>query len=216
MEEQSLISALKTADGRQVSINEVLALRPAFVIGADPRSDLQLVGEGVASSHAIITRSGVEYRIAPRFPNTVVHLNGNPVRMPARLSSGDSLQLGSVQFTFAEAEGKSAPAQRGQVILPAVVPPGFPKPAMRPVIESAAPLQGALASRGSVYYPRQEQSGGGMGAVLSGLAVILIVGGVIGYGLFGAAATSVAAGDLTSQFAFKDGNVTVVMFDADW
>lgn len=216
MEEHGLISVLKTSDGRQVSIDEVLANRPAMVIGADARADLQLMGEGVAPSHAVITRSGADYSIAPRFPRTLVHVNNNPVKMPARLSLGDVIRLGSVQVTFAEAEGKPAPAQRGEVILPAVLPSGYAKPVTHPAAGPAAPAQTALASRGTVYYPRREQAGGGAGALLSGLTVLLIVGGVIGYSLFGAAAPSVAAGDLTSQFAYKDGNVTVVMFDADW
>lgn len=217
MEDQALVSVLKTSDGRQVSISDVLASRPAFVIGSDARTDLQLIGEGVAPSHALITRSGADYSIAPRFPTTAVHLNGKPVKLPARLTVGDTIQLGSVQISFVQAVGKAAAVQHGQVILPAVLPPGHAK-AIPPVASTPAVFnRSPVASGKEIYYPRREQAGGtGAGALLSGLAVLLIVGGMIGYSLFSGGTTSVAAGDLTSQFAFKDGNVTIVMFDADW
>jgi FHA domain len=217
MEDQSLVSVLKTSDGRQVSISEVLANRPAFIIGSDGRTDLQLIGEGVAPSHALISRSGADYTIAPRFPTTAVYLNNKPIKLPARLSVGDTVQIGSVQISFAQMEGRSAPVLHVQVILPAVLPPGHAK-AIAPVALSPAQLtRSPVASGKEIYYPRREQGGGSSaGALLSGLAVLLIVGGVIGYSLFSGGATSVAAGDLTAQFAFKDGNVTVVMFDADW
>lgn len=201
-------------DGRHINIDDVLNIRPTFVIGSHARADLQLAGEGIAPSHAIITCLDGDYRISPLLPSNTVQVNGKAVKLPMQLSVGDVIRVGAVELSFAQAEGKAAPMKPVHVIMPAVLPTGYPKPAAQPLV---APISSTMAGTGEIYYPRQEQSGGpGIGALLSGLAVILIVGGIIGYGLFGAATPSVAAGDLTSQFAFKDGNVTIVMFDADW
>ncbi|MEZ4670420.1 MAG: FHA domain-containing protein [Anaerolineae bacterium] len=216
MEEQYLVSVLRTADGREIVLNDFFASRPAFVIGTDSRADLQLMGEGIAPSHAIITTSGAHYRIAPRLPHTSVTVNGSQVKMPVALTDGALIQIGSVRLSYALAEWKTLPppAQPVHVILPAVLPKGFPTQDSNTPSSVSTPRR--LAGQGEVYFPRRDDSSGnGFSGMLAGLAVLLVIGGVIGYSLFGTV-TSTAAGDLTAQFAYKDGNVTVVMFDADW
>jgi thiol-disulfide isomerase/thioredoxin len=66
-----------------------------------------------------------------------------------------------------------------------------------------------------IYFPKPEVSRGmSVPALISSMVTVLVVAVVIGYGLVTGSPTSAA--DVTSQYAFKDGHVTVVMFEASW
>src|SRR5256885_634834 len=97
--EKTSVMLLKTADGREANLTEFLALHPAFVIGTDARAGLRLMGAGIESSHAVVTRRDGQYFIAPRVASAKVLLNGRLVTMPTPLNVDDTLQLGVVFLT---------------------------------------------------------------------------------------------------------------------
>ncbi len=69
-----------TIDRREVSVTDVLAQRPAFIIGSDPRGHLVLNEVEVAPAHAsVITKQG-QYFIEPRFPHLEIHVNGSGLK----------------------------------------------------------------------------------------------------------------------------------------
>ena len=209
---------LKTPDGRQANLTEVLASHPAFVIGTDPRANLHLMGVGIEAAHAVIARHDTHYYIVPRVPAAQVSLNGQPVTKPTRFNMGDTLQLGAVSLTVAQSEGMATAAHADSVLLPAVVK-GRPLPIERiaaggAIVTAPAAIK-PFAQPREIYFPKPEVSRGmNLSALISSLVTVLIVTLVIGYGLVNSSPAT--ATDLTSQFAYKDGHVTVVMFDADW
>lgn len=213
--EKTLVTLLKTVDGREVNLTEYLADHPALVIGADKRAGLQVMGAGVEAAHAVVTRRGSNFLISPRVPAARVLLNGQRINLPTRLNVGDTVQLGFQSLTVAQSE-VSAVARVGTVMLPAIVN-GRSLALQSPITASTSmnAVATALDRPREIYFPRQKVSGGmSLSALLSGIITVLVVAVVIGYGLVTSGPAS--ATDITSQFAYKDGHITVVMFDADW
>lgn len=213
--EKTLVTLLKTVDGREVNLTEYLTDHPALVIGADKRAGLQVTGAGVEAAHAVVTRRGSNFLISPRVPAARVLLNGQRINLPTRLNVGDTIQLGFQSLSVAQSE-VSAVARVGTVMLPAIV--NGRSLALQSPITAATSMNAvatALDRPREIYFPRQEVSGGmSLSALLSGIITVLVAAVVIGYGLVTSGPTS--ATDITSQFAYKDGHITVVMFDADW
>ena len=216
--EKTLVTLLKTIDGREVNLTDYLADHPALVIGADKRAGLQVIGAGVEAAHAVVTRRGSNYLIAPRVPAAKVLLNGQRINMPTRLDVGDTVQLGFQSLTVAQSEVSALP-RVGTVLLPAIVNGRSvalqSTTAPNGISAAATAAIPALDRPREIYFPRHEVSSGmSLSALLSGIITVLVVAVVIGYGLV--TSGPISATDLTSQFAYKDGHITVVMFDADW
>ncbi|MBI5669523.1 MAG: hypothetical protein HZC41_16085 [Chloroflexi bacterium] len=223
MEDTVLQAYWITDSGQAVLIDGVLdAGRPAFLIGSDPRSHLRL--ESADASHALVLRRQETYFIQPRLPNVPVLVNGKRISGPTCLLPGDQVQIGEALLRFDQREGKrSAPPPAPQPLLPdkqeverAVVPPRPAPVVTRPAAASLASIPAAPET--VVYYPKPAaQPGPNLGGVLLGLFTLLVIVGVVGYGIVTGLSTDgsvVAAGDL--DFVYNDGNVTVLMFDADW
>jgi hypothetical protein len=74
----------------------------------------------------------------------------------------------------------------------------------------------------NIYFPKSQAQPERMslGTLISSIMVVLVVGAVIGLAMFssrGSVATAMSAESYAQQnFAYQDGNVTLVMFDADW
>ncbi len=218
--EKTLVTLLKTADGREVNLTEFLATHPAFVIGTDARAGLRLIGVGIEPAHAVVTRRDTNYFISPRIPAARVIVNGEPVISPTRLDAGDILQLGAVSLHVAQSENIASTANTGTALLPAAVMgqsvaaiTNTPRDGL--VLGANAATIKSLDQPRQIYFPKQETVRGmSLSALISSIVTVLIVAVVIGYGLV--TSSPATANDLTSQFAYKDGHVTVVMFDADW
>ncbi len=214
---------LKTFDGIEANVTETLANKPAFVIGTDSRADLRLTGKGILASHAIITQRGTDSYIMPTVPKIEVRLNGKPVRLPTRLNAGDTLQLGSATLTVEQREmqvASLAPLTPKRAVLPAsyIAPSALTPVENTPAFvtgPAAAAINLPSAQPREIYFPQTASSGGiSMSALVSGLVTLVVVAFVIGYALV--SSSPVTAADVTSQYAFKDGHVTVVMFEASW
>jgi thiol-disulfide isomerase/thioredoxin len=216
---KSLVTLLKTTDGREVNLTEVLAVRPALVVGTDARAGLRLMGTGIEPAHAIVTYRETQYFITPRVPAAKVLVNGQLVTRPTRLQTGDVLQLGAVSLTVAESKSVIPSVPMKAALTPAVVNSRSLSLAntssnVANGITTAAAIR-PLDQPRQIYFPKAEVSRGmSIPALISGIATILIVGLLIGYGFV--AGTPASAADVTSQFAYKDGHVTVVMFEASW
>lgn len=210
---------LKTLDGVEANVTGVLADHPAFVIGSDSRADFHLTEKGVQPAHAVITRRDADYLITPRTSTAEVRLNGKPLRFPTRLNMGDTLHLGTVTLTVEQGKWTTVPVAP-PVPKPAILPVGYIAPKSVALVDSAvspvviSPTRLSAQPR-EIYYPKPASSGGiRTSALLSGLVTLVVVAFVIGYGLF--SSSPVTAANVTSQYAFNDGHVTVVMFEASW
>lgn len=216
------VTLLKTFDGVEANVTQTLTHKPAFVIGSDSRSDLRLSLNDIQPAHAIISLRETGCFITPRSPAADVRLNGKVVRFPTVLKNGDTLQLGAARLTVTQHETDFLP-----VGLPApksaVLPAGFNTAAVlsstsnhNPLSPAFAPAAVELSTRPrEIYFPQAASAGGvSMAAFISGLLTLVVVAFVIGYGFLGS--SPVTAADITSQYAFKDGHVTVVMFEASW
>ncbi|MDZ4812466.1 MAG: FHA domain-containing protein [Pseudomonadota bacterium] len=65
-------------------------------IGFAPGSDVEIKGDGVVESHAVITVDARGPVLWVRSPDAWTHVNGRPVREKAMLRVGDLISLGSV------------------------------------------------------------------------------------------------------------------------
>ena len=217
--EKTRVMLLKTPDGREVNLTEFLATHPAFVIGTDARAGLQLMGIGVEPAHAVITCRGEKYLVVPRVPAAKVWVNGERITLPVGLDAGDIIQVGSVALTVAQSEMTALSAMLAHP-LASTAPLAISQHEQRIVGYNQAALMGAAAitaqpSPRQVYFPKKEVSSGvRLSALASGVITLLIVVIVIGYGFVSGSPASAA--DITSQYAYKDGHVTVVMFEASW
>lgn len=211
--------------GLQVSIGAVLdGGRPAFLIGSDPRSHLQLSAVDALPAHAILLRRAGGHFLQPRFPHCVVLVNGRRINRPTCLLPGDVVQIGAATLRFDQQEGEAAepdvrpplanpkpaaaaaPAQPVQPVEPRVPQP---TPALSPVERAASAVHEPV-----IYRPATQVEGGvNLAATLLGVISVLAIIGVVAYGLIsgGGVQTSEAA-----NFAYNDGNVTLLMFEASW
>jgi hypothetical protein len=215
---------------REIAISEVLAARPALIIGSDSRAHLQLSGEGIASAHAIVTHKSGAYIIQPRFPQNEVFVNETRVTGPKVLLPGDVVRIGAVTLRFQQEDGVpvaalaavnplavARPTVQVQVTPVALPRSVTPKPlAARSVAPAASVVQNSSTE---VYFPRSvaQPQTSSLGLSLAIGSIIAIVG-IVAYALFAGAGlgvgTAAAKGD--PLFAFNDGKATFVMFDADW
>ena len=106
---------------------------------------------------------------------------------------------------------------------PARLPVGYisPKPrpstpnALLPVAASASVSTPTVTQPREIYYPQSAARGGmNLTILFAGLLTLVVVALVIGYAFL--TSTPVTAADMTSRYAFNDGHVTVVMFEASW
>ncbi|NWG16111.1 MAG: conjugal transfer protein TraF [Chloroflexi bacterium] len=199
--------------GREFSISAILdAGRPAFLIGSDSRSHLTV--DGADAAHALIVRRQNAYFIQPRFAGQRVLVNGKAISGPTCLLPGDRVQIGEAALRFEQDE------REPEVVTPPVQPPvPKPQPARSVVYYPATSAPAAAAFQPSpaptVYRPPAAQTGGAnLLSLFLGMAVILVIIGVVGYGLVSGTNATAPAGEVS--FAYNDGNVTLLMFEAEW
>lgn len=207
-------------DGPKVIID---SNRPAFVIGSDPRSHLHLFGDAVAPSHAVISRRSTALTIASCFPHLDTWVNGRRVTLPLELHPGDTIQIGSNTLIFGQEE--AAPIT--SLTLPAPIKPAVIPRSARSIVTTAQPTSASTLalpqisfvsypSQPEIYFPKPaSQAGSGFSSLLIGLFTILGILGVLGYGLVGGTVNA-SAQPAVNPYAYNDGNVTILMFDADW
>jgi hypothetical protein len=211
-----LVSSFRVEPGgRSSSITDVLLSHPVYLIGSDARCQLPLAD--AQPVHAIVERKGDSYYIQARYPSADVHVNGKPVRMPIALHVGDQVQIGAHTLIFAQetrAVANSLPAT--------VVPAAPPKPAVTRSLTistgRSAPAPAPAAADTNVYYPNSEQAqqGSNIAALALGAVTLLLIIAVVGFGLVSGTSASGPAAVAVNQFAYNDGNITMIMFDADW
>lgn len=217
--EKTLVSFLSYA-GREVPITETLAARPVFIVGSDARAALTIGDQDVAPAHAIITRKNTEYYVTPRFPNLDVLVNGKRVEKPFLLETGDVIQIGSTQLTFGQAEREGVPAAAS--IAPIRQTASVPTTRSVLVARPAAAAAATTSVGQNIYFPKVQAGPERMslGTLISSIVVVLVVGAVLGFALLsspgGVASAMSAEGYALQNFAYQDGNVSLVMFDADW
>lgn len=218
--EKTLVSFLSYA-GREVPITETLAGRPVFIIGSDARAALSISDQAVAPAHAIITRKNTDYYVAPRFPTLDVLANGKRIEKPFLLEAGDVIQVGSTQLTFGQAERESTDTTAS--IVPAQLVAARSSPVIARPGPVPRPAAAATTSVGqNIYFPKAQAQPDRMslGTLISSIVVVLVVGAVVGFALLsspmGVTSAMSAEGYALQNFAYQDGNVSLVMFDADW
>ncbi len=225
IEQASFVIESGANAGLRVSISAVLdGGRPAFLIGSDPRSHLQLSADALPA-HAILLRRAGGYFLQPRFPHCVVLVNGRRINRPTCLLPGDVVQIGAVTLRFDQQAGEAAepddrpplagwtPAAPPAPAQPTAPPP---VPALAPAGDEPPPVEPAAAAHEPIIYrPAAQVETGGihLAAALLGVISVLAIVGVVAYGLLsgGGVQTSEAA-----NFAYHDGNVTLLMFEASW
>lgn len=200
-------------DVRVATLSDVLETRPVFLIGSDARAHLTLAD--AAPIHAVVTLHNGAYRIAPRFLNTPVRVNGKPLEVSIELKPGDRVEIGSIALIFGEAPALEI--SRLPVMPPAPVLPALARAAAAPPLQVAPALATAIPSPGqNIYFPQNRiAETGAIGGVAMGLIGLLVIAIVIGYGLL-SPQVGQTRGSLLAPYALDDGNVTIVMFDADW
>lgn len=206
--------------GQSVPINPVLETRPVFVIGSDPRAQLLLDDPAAAPAHAVVTGKDGVYTIEPRFPKLDLRVNGKRVVTPTPLNLGDVVQIGATILRYGQEERSlpvSPPARKPDAVLPVRSPGGrltiSPRiPATAPAFAAAAPL-----SPGEIYFPTRavETATSSPLPLLLSLVTIAAIVGLLGFN-FLVADAGTASAPIPVDFAYRDGNITIVMFDADW
>lgn len=220
---QSVSYLLVTATGQRALLDPVLLQQPAFLIGSDPRSHLQLAGPDIAPTHAVITARAGALAIAPRYPALLVQVNGKATRGTV-LQAGDTVEVGGFSLRFGQ-EGMAPPVSSlPQVrIAPASITPvatTAPRLTARPALAVAAPAV-TVSAPADVYFPTAKApSGGGISGaflgVLTVLGIVLALGFVLAQNSPGLLTTALAGEAAANPFAYNDGNITVLMFDAEW
>jgi thiol-disulfide isomerase/thioredoxin len=208
------------ATGQESLLDPVLNEHPVFIIGSDPRGQLVLQDTLVAPAHIVVNRKEDHYFVGPRFPHLNVSVNGKRITNPARLNVGDVVQIGATTLRFNQAERAvhlPSPARKPDAILP-VKKPAVPS---AQVARSVTPafMTATTGQAAEVYFPKAAQAGAGGSSVVSmllGLVTIVAIVGVLGYNFVVANGTATVNSVIPVDFAHQDGNVTIVMFDADW
>jgi pSer/pThr/pTyr-binding forkhead associated (FHA) protein len=203
--------------GREVDVTSVLESRPTFVIGSDPRSHLMLLEPSVAASHAMVSLRDSGLVIVSCFPHLDTFVNDKRIKTPTPLHPGDRVRVGEAELLFLQEE-------RARMPLPVAPPALRPRAAVAPVAaKPSAPIlryapasaPGTLAP-GEIFMPRHEThaASSGIAGIVLGLVALLALVAVIGFGIVGNQTT--AATSSLAQYAYRDGNISIVMFDADW
>ncbi len=210
--------------GREVPISDVLESNPVFIIGRDPRAHLTLGDPEAAPSHAVVEQRGDNYQIEARFPKLTVLVNGKAIIGAKRLEPGDQIQIGTTILQYGE-ERRRMPVNTAVTPVAALVPTFSPSAILEPRRSFAA--SPALAAAGNtglpavsphteIYFPPSSNAvtGPSLTGMVLGLASVLII--VVALAFSFTSGTVEGADGALSQFAFNDGNATVIMFDADW
>jgi hypothetical protein len=208
---------------REVSISDVLVVRPTFIIGSDARAHLQILEDGIAPAHAVVSRKDDAYMIQPRFPQCDIYVNDKHVKTSLLIRPGDVVRLGSTILRFSQEDKSDNPAVRiaapVQSAKPVVQSPAKPSTALavaKPVSIIAARPSVVPAIPVEIYIPPKASPGSGnTTGLIVGLTTVLGVIGLLLYGFIsGVSAGTTSTGDV--NFAYNDGRATFVMFDADW
>lgn len=220
------LAFLRDSAGQRLSLDAVLERSPLFLIGSDPRCHLILKDTKGDSVQVVISRRAEGYVAALRYPDVTAWVNGQPLRHPVRLYSGDVLQIGTAELIFSE-ETREAPEAQPVVAVPArepALPIAPPKPARLPTGMQIAAVSAAPAARAQslsvgdgIYFPETKAdapAGTSITGLLMGLATVFVIVGLMGYGLISTSTSTQAAA--VSPYAFNDGNISILMFDADW
>jgi hypothetical protein len=204
-------------DGDAVSVSDVLVTRglPAFIVGSSDKAHLRLTDADLAPGHVAVRLQNGGYLLQV-LPGAACRVNGQPLLRGTLLSPGDVIDLDGVQLRFA---ADAAPLSAAPPISHPRTAAPAPRPLMQPPARAAAPaVQQAAASAAepTIYYASQSApaSVNLSGLLYLGIGLITIVLlAVAGITLF---PRQTAEADLPLEFAYNDGSVTVVMFDADW
>ncbi len=214
--DQRLIAFFKIG-GREVDVTSVLDIHPAFIIGSDPRSHLMLLEPSVAASHARVSLSGEGFTIVSCFPHLETYVNDRRIKAPTPLNPGDRVRVGEAEMHFLQEERAGMPPPVATAALrarPVVV--STAAKASVPALEYAAASAPAALAPGEIFTPRREVAvtSSSIGSLVLGLVALLALVTVIGFGIVGNQTT--AATSSLTQYAYRDGNISIVMFDADW
>lgn len=198
-----------TQFGHEINITAVTRAKPAFIIGSDRRSHLQINDAQVGASHAAITEFDGSYRIKPTLPPLRVFVNDRLVERTQPLYAGDVIRIGATELYFDVAERDLPELQV------AVVPQVASAPRIQPITFS----QPALAAGASVYHPATQTPTAAANppvVMFAGVFAILSVIGALAYMMI------VNPADLNrlitgrEAIVYSADAVTLVMFDADW
>jgi hypothetical protein len=207
------IPSIQTQDGRTVDLDRWLAEHPVFLIGSDPRAALQVTD--AAPAHAVIIRHGNQCFVEPRLPHLQISVNDRVIRSQTALMPGDVLTVADTRITYSLREGHPVAA------------PVRPRPTPTPTITAAKPVvtlpASAITKRSStvatseIFYPKTQTDLGKGSFSLFGILSVLAIVALVAVGVLSASnGTQAASRAGVEDFAFGDGTVTLVMFDADW
>lgn len=206
------------ATGQEILLDPILDTRPVFIIGSDPRSQYVVQDTLAAPAHVVVSRKEGSYFIGPRMPKLDVWLNGKRITNLTRLNIGDVVQIGATTLRFNQAERAvplPSPARKPDAILPV----NHPAQIARSAVPTSSFLSATTGQSAEIYFPKAAQTGAGSTSVISmllGLVTIVAIVGGLGYNFVLANGTVTANAAIPVDFAHQDGNVTIVMFDADW
>lgn len=81
-----------------VEVGNAFPLLPLTSIGRGPTNTIVLDDTFASQEHALVTRRGGQWWLEDRNSSNGTTLNGEPVREPTVISSGDVIGIGQVQF----------------------------------------------------------------------------------------------------------------------
>jgi hypothetical protein len=204
-EELRSASFVVEPNGIESSISDVLIRQklPAFIIGSGEKAHLRLDGSDIAAGYASVRLQNGDY-VLHFLP--AAGMVGKPGSIQP-LSDGMTLTIGtySLRFVLGEALPLADPFSADEVPVPMPVVAAPPAPVS---ITEQPP---------KIFLPTGQSGGSGSrrGLLLAALGFgLMVVLAAAGFALFPRGTTAPA--EETINFAFNDGNVTIVMFDADW
>jgi len=86
------------AHNSAIEPGEVYPLLPLTSIGRGPTNTIVLDDTFASQEHALVTRRGGQWWLEDRNSSNGTLLNGEPIREPTVISSGDLIGIGQVQF----------------------------------------------------------------------------------------------------------------------
>lgn len=192
-------------NGTEVSISDVLIGQklPAFIIGSGEKAHLLLQGDDIAAGHASVRLQNGEY-VLQFLPGAGMVSKPGSIQP---LSDGMTLTIGAYSLRFV----------LGEALALADASPAAALPVPMPIVTAPSAPVSVAEQQPKIYLPAAQSSGSGSrrGLLLAALGLgLLVVLAAAGFALFPRGTTAPA--EEIIDFAFNDGNVTIVMFDADW
>jgi hypothetical protein len=86
------------ANGSSIEVGTVFPLLPLTSIGRGPTNTIVLDDNFASQEHALVTRRGGQWWLEDRNSSNGTLLNGELVREPTVISSGDLIGIGQIQF----------------------------------------------------------------------------------------------------------------------